>query len=187
MLFCERSARKPEPGTRCKSSRRALRRKSAPRAFNRSLTIDKEFGGTPIARRTTQYVNGAPPLAEENAVRAASLRARILAGALSSDQAGTYINRSRPIVNKMAKMGALLAIADGRSLRFPKWQFADNTEDGLIPGLHDVLGVMDASPFRKAAWFITKNPALEDRAPVDVLLAGEIRRVVKEAKSLVGF
>jgi len=150
-------------------------------------TIDKEIGGTQVTRRTTKYVDGMPPLATENAVRAASLRARILAGALSSDQAGTYINRSRPIVNKMAKVGALLAIADGRNLRFPKWQFADNTEDGLVPGLHDVLGVMDASPFRKAAWFITENPALGNRAPVDVLLAGEIRRVVKEAKSLIGF
>jgi hypothetical protein len=46
---------------------------------------------------------------------------------------------------------------------------------------------MDASPFRKAAWFITENPALEDRAPVDVLLAGDIRSVVEEAKSLIGF
>ncbi|HEV2738452.1 MAG TPA: hypothetical protein VGU66_07735 [Candidatus Elarobacter sp.] len=120
-----------------------------------------------------------------NAANVTSLRERILGDALSSDEAGAYLRRSRPVINKMAKVGRLLAIADGRALRFPRWQFDRDSANGLLPGLTDVLAVMDATSFRKAAWFITPNAAL-GQTPLDVLRGGNVFAVLEEAKSLVG-
>ncbi|TAM75067.1 hypothetical protein EPN44_09605 [bacterium] len=121
-----------------------------------------------------------------NTIRLHTLRALILKDTISSDQVRIYINRSRPIVNKMANEGRLLAIQDGRVLRFPRWQFDRKSESGLLPHLGEILGVMDASPFRKAAWFVTKNPRLKDRTPLELLRTGEAQPVLEEARALVG-
>jgi hypothetical protein len=122
--------------------------------------------------------------AERNAAEVRSLRETILGDALSSDEVRGYVRRSRPIVNKMAKDGRLLAIADGRALRFPRWQFDLNSETGVVPGLVDVLATMDASPFRKAAWLVTTSAALSD-TPLNALRSGRIASVLDEAKSVV--
>lgn len=123
-------------------------------------------------------------LREKNAISLAVLRAEVLRDSLSSDDVTIIVHRSRPTVNKMAKEGELLAVPDGRAFRFPRWQFDVNSETSLVPGLREVLAVMDASPLRKAAWFIRQNPSLENRRPVDVLRAGDVAAVVNEAKSL---
>jgi hypothetical protein len=120
----------------------------------------------------------------ENAARLEVKRAVILADAISSDEAGILISRSRPVVNKLAKSGALLAVQDGRYLRFPRWQFDERSEDGLVPGLRLVLSVMDASPFRKAAWLVSPNPHFDQRAPIELLREGQRDRVYEEAKAV---
>ncbi len=119
-----------------------------------------------------------------NAAEVRSLRDTILGDALSSDDVREFVRRSRPIVNKMAKDGRLLAIRDGRTLRFPRWQFDRDSETGLIPGLAEVLAAMDASAFRKAAWFVTTSASLED-TPLNALRSGRISNVLDEAKSVV--
>ncbi len=142
-----------------------------------------------IDRETTAQQSAAPAFRDAqaaNAVRLATLRARVLEHALSSDEVRSFVGRSRPTINKMAKDGLLLAVPDGRSLRFPRWQFDAQTKDGLIPGLHAVLAVVDASQFRTAAWFVSHNPALDGDTPADVLRRGNIERIVEEAKTLVG-
>lgn len=125
-------------------------------------------------------------LQKANRIRLDTLRALILKDTISSDQVRAYVNRSRPVVNKMAREGRLLAIPDGRTLRFPTWQFDLESETGLLPHLEEVLGVMDASPFRKATWFLTENPRLKHQKPLDLLRVGEVRCVLEEAKGLVG-
>jgi excisionase family DNA binding protein len=147
-----------------------------------------------LVRETFTYIateGSAPPkttelqaLRQKNAASLAVLRAEVLRESLSSDEVKALINRSRPTVNKMAKEGELLAVPDGRAFRFPRWQFDENSETSLVPGLREVLAVMDASPLRKAAWFIRQNPTLENRRPVDVLRAGDVAAVLNEAKSL---
>jgi hypothetical protein len=121
-----------------------------------------------------------------NQIRHNTVRALILDDTISSDEVRRYVNRSRPVVNKMAKQGLLLAIPDGRALRFPRWQFDPASETGLLPHLSEVLAVMDASPFRKAAWFLTQNPRLRRRLPLDLLRAGKVQPVLDEARALVG-
>jgi hypothetical protein len=119
-----------------------------------------------------------------NAARLEAKRAVILADAVNSDDAGRFIARTRPIANKLAKTGELLAIQDGRFLKFPRWQFDEHSEDGLVPGFRHVLSVMDASPFRKAAWLISPNPHFAGRAPIELLRDGQRDRVYEEAKAV---
>lgn len=120
----------------------------------------------------------------DNAARLEAKRAAILANALSSDEAGGFISRTRPIVNKLAKAGELLAVQDGRYLKFPRWQFDEHSDDGLVPGFRLVLSVMDASPLRKAAWFVSPNPHFDGRAPIELLREGQRDRVYEEAKTV---
>lgn len=135
---------------------------------------------------TASHQRNSRRVADANRVKLQTLRALILDDTISSDEVSGYVHRSRPIVNKMAKEGQLLAILDGRVLRFPRWQFDPDSESGVVPHLADVLKVMDASPFRKAAWFVTENPRLHNRKPLDVLRDGNVRPVVEEARGMVG-
>ncbi len=150
------------------------------RSVYRSIleTIDRET--TPLIREP-----GPDAARTANSARLATLRAQVFERALSSDEVRRLVGRSRPTINKMAKDGLLLAVPDGRSLRFPRWQFDGRTADGIVAGLHRVLAVMDASAFRKAAWFISENPALDGQTPVAVLRNGDLRRVMQEARTLV--
>jgi excisionase family DNA binding protein len=123
-----------------------------------------------------------------NERRLVTLRQTILGGALTSDQVAERLGRTRPTVHAMAKGGLLLAVRDGRALRFPAWQFAD-TEDALVPGLRLVLGVADASALRTASWLLTPNPRLQNRVPLDLLRGGghgAVELVVNEARALTG-
>jgi len=120
----------------------------------------------------------------ENTARLEAKRAAILADAVNSDEAGGFVSRSRPVVNKLARTGELLAIQDGRYLKFPRWQFDEHSEDGLVPGLRRVLMVMDVSSFRRASWLVSPNPHFGGRAPIELLRAGEHDRVYEEAKAL---
>lgn len=138
-----------------------------------------------LSTRQTES-DGLTKLQKTNRIRLDTLRALILDDTISSDQVRVYVNRSRPIINKMAKEGQLLAIPDGRVLRFPRWQFDRESETGLLPYLDEVLKVMDASPFRKAAWFLTENPRLKRRKPLDLLRVGDVQPVLEEARALVG-
>jgi hypothetical protein len=119
-----------------------------------------------------------------NTARVEAKRAVILKDSVSSDVAGQFISRTRPVAIKLAKSGELLAVQDGRFLRFPRWQFDDRSEDGIVPGLRRVLAVMDASPFRKAAWLISPNSRLGGRLPIDLLREGHLDRVFEEATAL---
>ncbi len=65
----------------------------------------------------------AAALRARNQDRVDTLSALTFADALSSDEAGTFVRRSRPVVNQMVRQGQLLAVPDGLALRFPRWQF----------------------------------------------------------------
>ena len=119
-----------------------------------------------------------------NAARAEAMRVAIFNDAVNSDTVGRLLSKTRPTITKMAKSGDLLAVQNGRSLRFPLWQFDEYTDDGLVRGLQRVLHVIDASPLRKAAWLIMPNIHLENRAPLEVLLEGDDERVYQEAKTI---
>jgi hypothetical protein len=138
----------------------------------------------PAARLRGKGKNELVRMRAENIARVEAKRAAILVDAVNSDAAGGFISRTRPVVNKLAKAGELLAVQDGRYLKYPRWQFDEHSEDGLVPGLRRVLLVMDASPFRRAAWLVSPNPHFDGRAPIELLRAGEHDRVYEEAKGV---
>lgn len=138
----------------------------------------------PVLRVRAPAISELDTLRAENAARLEATRAAILTYAVNSDDAGEFISRSRPVVNRLAKAGELLAIQDGRYFKFPRWQFDEHSEDGLVPGFQVVLQVMDASPFRKAAWFISPNPHFDGRTPIELLREGQRDRVYEEAKTV---
>jgi len=148
--------------------------------------VERETSGYVAERITARDAarSGLQRLRDENAAKLATVRGMVLDKSLSSDEVKPLVGRSRPTVNKMAKDGLLLAVPDGRVLRFPRWQFDPRSETGLVPGLTDVLSVMDASPLRKAAWFIHRNPRFAGRTPLELLRDGQLAAVLEEAKSL---
>lgn len=138
----------------------------------------------PATRIRAAETNEITRMRATNAAKVEAKRAAILADAVNSDAAGDFISRTRPVVNKLAKAGELLAIQDGRYLRFPRWQFDEQSEDGLVPGLRRVLLAMDAAPFRRAAWLVSPNPHFDGRAPIELLREGQHDRVYEEAKAV---
>jgi excisionase family DNA binding protein len=141
-----------------------------------------------LARKGQATARDLAVLRMGNEGRLLAVRETILGGALTSDQVAARLGRSRPTVHAMVKGGLLLAVRDGRALRFPAWQFAD-TEDSLVPGLRVVLGAADASALRTASWLLTPNSRLQNRAPLDLLRGGDrqaVELVVNEARALTG-
>ena len=82
------------------------------------------------------------------------------------------------------KAGTLLGILDRGALRFPAWQFDPEGEDGVVPGLSDVLRSLSLSPFGKASWLSRPNPYLEGRTPAEAMKAGEAAAVRRLALSV---
>jgi len=138
----------------------------------------------PVTRIRAAETKERTRMRAENAAKIEAKRAAILADAVNSDAAGGFISRTRPVVNKLAKAGELLAIQDGRYLKFPRWQFDEHSDDGLVPGLRRVLLVMDAAPFRRAAWLVSPNPHFDGRAPIELLREGQHDRVYEEARAV---
>jgi len=138
----------------------------------------------PVTRIRAAETKELTRMRAENAAKIEAKRAAILADAVNSDAAGGFISRTRPVVNKLAQAGELLAIQDGRYLKFPRWQFDEHSDDGLVPGLRRVLLVMDAAPFRRAAWLVSPNPHFDGRAPIELLREGQHDRVYEEARAV---
>jgi hypothetical protein len=72
--------------------------------------------------------------------------------------------------------GLLMAIPTEKGpFGFPAWQF---TDDGLLPGLEDVLRVLDVDgEWTRAAFFLSGDIRLDWRTPLEMLLRGEIEAV----------
>ena len=67
-----------------------------------------------------------------------------------------------------------LPLADG-TLGFPAWQFAD---DGLLPGLEEVLRVLPApGPWSRLRFLVSGDPYFEGRTPLELLQQGDIEPV----------
>jgi hypothetical protein len=101
-------------------------------------------------------------------------------GTYSAEEAGEHLGVTRQAVDKRRQAGKLLALAIGRhGYRYPVWQFTDS---GTLPGLEVVLDILAPhDQWMQTAFFVGKNPRLNDRTPVELLAAGEIDSVVNAA------
>ena len=93
-----------------------------------------------------------------------------------------YDSRQAPL-NRLKAL-SLIAIKDNQKWWFPLWQFDANTSDGVIDGLSRVLQALDCSNLAKVSWLVSPNPYFANFTPLEVLKAGEAKRVVESARSV---
>lgn len=151
--------------------------------FSAILAATRKAMGSAFRMRTS-HDNDTIGMLAANAARCEAIRAAILMDALTVGEAAAFASKTSSIIITLARAGELLAIRDGRRLRFPRWQFDARSTDGLVAGLRLVLSAMDASPFRKAAWLISPNQRFKRRAPIELLRDGETDSVFMEAKAV---
>lgn len=109
-------------------------------------------------------------------------RRDLLEDALSAPQAAELLGVSRQTPLNRVKDKTLLAVLDRGAYRFPVWQFDPQGEDGVLPGLPDVLDALEPQqPFAKLVWLRRPNPTLAGREPVELLRDREIEPVIDAA------
>jgi hypothetical protein len=103
-------------------------------------------------------------------------------GTRSAEQIAQMLGISRQAVDKRRRSHALIALNMGRhGYRYPVWQF---TKSGSLPGLEDVLQALEGhDEWMQIAFFLGNNPRLGGETPVDMLKAGELKRVVYAAQA----
>lgn len=110
-------------------------------------------------------------------------RNRLLRQGLSTPAAAERLALTPEGVRKRASRKELFALKLGRDYRFPAWQFASRSPDGILAGLREILHVCVLDPLELAAWFERKTQALDDRTPIQALEEGDIADVVAAAEA----
>ena len=102
-------------------------------------------------------------------------------GTLSAERVAELLGITRQAVDKRRRAGKLIGLNTGRhGYRYPTWQFA---ESGTLPGLEDVLGVLAPhDEWMQAAFFLGKNPRLNEITPIEALRAGKLEQVLNAAE-----
>lgn len=116
--------------------------------------------------------------------RAFACREVLLRGSLTAPQVARLLGTTRQTPHDRAQSQTLLAVEDRGSLRFPYWQFDANGPNGIIVGLPAVLKALDISPLGKVSWLTRPNPYLDGRTPLEILKAGEVERVLDQARAV---
>jgi hypothetical protein len=133
--------------------------------------------GEPVASASDQAL-----LAFRSLLQFFEARRDLLGGALTAPQAAELLGVSRQTPLNRVRDNTLLAVLDRGAYRFPVWQFDSQGEDGVLPGLPDVLDALEPQqPFAKLVWLRRPNPTLEGREPLDLLRARELEPVMDAA------
>ena len=124
-------------------------------------------------------------LADARQIAASALdeaMAAALAGALTRGQAANRLGISAQAVSKRHAAGRLVALSRGRAKLFPAWQFHD---EGVLPGIADVLAAYPGGPLSLSTWATTPNPDLDDATPAQTLARrGGVSRVLEALQPL---
>jgi excisionase family DNA binding protein len=133
--------------------------------------------GEPVPSESEQALLGFRSL-----LRFFEARRELLDDTLTAPQAAELLGVSRQTPLNRVKDNTLLAVLDRGAYRFPIWQFDPRGEDGVLPGLPDVLDALEPQqPFAKLIWLRRSNPTLAGREPVELLRDREIEPVVGAA------
>lgn len=110
------------------------------------------------------------------------LRHELLNDALTTPQVATLLGTCRQTPHDRVKSGTLLAVSDRGALRFPPWQFDPASDDGVLPGLAEVVHNLHLPPLSKISWMVGGNAFLEGATPLESLKAGQVKKVVELAR-----
>lgn len=111
-------------------------------------------------------------------------RRQLLAHALTASQVARLLGTSRQTPHDRVKAKTLLGVHDNGVVKFPSWQFDPASSEGVIPGLPDVLKALQVSDLAKLSWLTRPQPVFEGQTPVERLKAGDVDRVVQEARAV---
>jgi hypothetical protein len=117
---------------------------------------------------------------EEAAARQPGFREEALAQIgplLTPREVGERLGVSRATVANWRAKGKLLGVRfDDHEYRFPSWQLVASPaegESGVLRHLAEVVNALgDAHPWDKARFFLTRQPALAGRTPLEALRSG---------------
>ena len=129
-----------------------------------------------------ERVTGTTPLLAAQ-IRAVEAKRRLLeadGGTVSAEEAGRMLGISRQAVDKKRRVGRLVALPIVARQRYPVWQFKDGA---ILPGLAGVLAALTtASPWVKAAFFVSRNARLGGKRPLDLLRQDRVDDVMRAAR-----
>lgn len=98
-------------------------------------------------------------------------------GWLTAEQAAGWLT-SRAALDKRRERGTILALPRAGRYVYPVWQFDEDTRDGLLPGLREVLeGFGVESPWMRAEFLLADHDELGGRRAVDALSDGDTEAV----------
>lgn len=89
-----------------------------------------------------------------------------LAGALTREQAARRLGITPQAISKRLAAGGLVALSRGRAKRLPAWQFH---EDGVLPGLPEVIAAYPGSPLALTTWATSPSADLDGATPAQTL------------------
>jgi hypothetical protein len=132
---------------------------------------------------------GLPPTEQELAVARGRAQASVndalrtaLSDALSREEVGRRLGISPQAVSKRLAGERLVALSRGREKRFPAWQLY---EDGVLPGLAEVIEAYPGTPLSLTAWATTPSADLDGRTPAEMLTRRDgVQRVLDAARAL---
>lgn len=117
-------------------------------------------------------------------MRSFARRRELLAGALTASQVARLLGTSRQTPHDRLAAGTLLAVMDQGAWRFPVWQFDPEGDNGVVPGLPEVIRALRVSPIAKMSWLTRPNPMLNGDTPLARLKAGQVEQVVALARAV---
>jgi len=142
-------------------------------AFEISLGA-RESREAKLARATVRGLEARQQLAEAEG------------GSLSSENAARLLRISKTAVLKRLEAGRLLAWREERlqAARFPRWQFDQHGH--VLAGFEEVLQILNQDE-RLDAWgkilfFLQEKRSLDGARPLDLLRAGELKKVCLAAQ-----
>ena len=158
---------------------------------------DTADGATAFADDLVSIVPTLSPANEAEAqalIRGAAARAEMLRApqgpCVSAEAVTKIVGLSKTRVLEKAKEGTLFGVRLEKqgAVRFPTWQF--NRDGSVRGGVVEVLRLFREVPglddWAILTFFLSSRDSLNGKAPVDLLLAGDVRRLISLAKAHVG-
>jgi hypothetical protein len=147
-----------------------------------AMAASTDVGTLAIAaahQATAEAVRRLDPLAAAIA-RGGEARIRLskqAGGLLCSGQAASFLQVTRPAVDKRRSVGKALAVRVRGNWLYPACQFRDGE---VLPGISEVLASMtDASGWAVLSFLLAEEEALGGRTPLAALAAGDVDPVVR--------
>ena len=101
-------------------------------------------------------------------------------GVLSPANVAELLGISRQAVGQRRSAGKLLGIEGSRGYVYPAWQFEEND---LLEGFAEILEMLaDDDPWQQVVFFLSKDDAIGNRRPIDLLRQGKLDLVRRAAR-----